>query len=108
MNFIKRLRRFMSPGYAYSPGGIASREKFTNRGTTSREMEVAKLLNKNKRMLGSVKMVRFANYTKDDVFVVVELFGNGPIQIGRVSKLLTAEQQTEEILQSERIWSPFA
>ena len=106
MNFIKRLRRFLYPGYAYSPGGIASREKFTNRGTTSREMEVARLL--NKRMLGSVKRVRFANYTKDDVFVVVELFGTGPIQIGRVSKLLTAEQQTEEILQSERMWRPFA
>ena len=108
MNFIKRLRRFIYPGYAYRPGGIASREKFTNRGTTSREMEVARLL--NKRMPGNIKRVRFANYTKEDVFVVVDLVARGPIQIGCVSKLLTAKQQTEKILQSieKRMRIPFA
>jgi len=68
-------------------------ERFENRGTTTREREVARLLN---RRLPIVEGVRFA-YSSGQLRAFVDLFGGNSFDGGTVDEALTAQQQADSI-----------
>jgi len=85
---------------------MSSKEKFMNTGTTKREREVARLLNKN--IPGNiVEGVRFSEWLGSGpsvrgtrLYVSVDLVGGRAISGGYVGDEMNAKQQAEAIYQT--------
>jgi hypothetical protein len=82
------------------------KEEFRNDGTTKREQEVAKLL--NKKIPGHIVIgVRFAGWTGSGpsvkgnrLFVSVDLVGGGVVPGGYVGDGMNAKEQAESIYEN--------